>query len=248
MPVRWTVGSVARATMDLLLPADCPGCGHPTVPGEPSGLCVRCERLCQQDPPFFTTPRLDPGIPIVVSGSYGGVHLQVLLGAKERGRRDARDVCSALMAGTFRWLWVNGYLPDPRVVPWVLVPAPTTRRASRQRGGDLVTRWCQDTDQAICGDITVAPVLRSRGTKRDQVGLSATARRKNLSGAVTVDKREWERYTRSRRASTARTAAHSPQVILVDDVVTTGSTCAESVLVLRAHGWHPAMGVALCSA
>lgn len=172
----------------------------------------------------------------------------MLLGAKERGRRDARDVCSALIAGTFRWLWANGYLPDPRVVPWVLVPAPTTRRASRQRGGDLVTRWCQDTAQAICGDITVAPVLRSRGTKRDQVGLSATARRKNLSGAVTVDKREWERHTRSRRASTARTAAHSPQVILVDDVVTTGSTCAESVLVLRAHGWHPAMGVALCSA
>lgn len=74
MPVRWTIGSAARATMDLLLPADCPGCGHPTVPGEPSGLCIRCERLCQQDPPFFTTPRLDPGIPIVVSGSYGGVH------------------------------------------------------------------------------------------------------------------------------------------------------------------------------
>ena len=230
--------------MDLLLPADCPGCGHPTVPGEPSGLCIRCERLCQQDPPLFTTPRLDPGIPIVVSGSYGGVHRQVL----ERGRRDARDVCGALMVGTFRWLWANGYLPDPRVVPWVLVPAPTTRRASRQRGGDLVTRWCQDIAQGISGDISVAPVLRSRGTKRDQVGLPATARRENLSGAVAVDTREWERYIRSGWASTGMTGVHHPQVIIVDDVVTTGSTCAESVLVLRAHGWHPAMGVALCSA
>ncbi|MDN8623971.1 ComF family protein [Corynebacterium kroppenstedtii] len=246
--MRWTIGAVARATMDLLLPADCPACGCPGVPGEPPGLCIRCERLCQQDPPFFTTPRLDPGIPIVVSRSYGGVHRQVLLGAKERGRRDARDVCGALMVGTFRWLWANGYLPDPRVVPWVLVPAPTTRRASRQRGGDLVTRWCQDTSQAISGDITVAPVLRSKGTKRDQVGLSAVARRENLSGAVTVDKSEWERCTRNTRTNIGQTGAHAPQVILVDDVVTTGSTCAESVLVLRAHGWYPVMGVALCSA
>ncbi|WP_296106674.1 ComF family protein [uncultured Corynebacterium sp.] len=209
MPVRWTVGSVARATMDLLVPAECPGCGQPGAPGEPSGLCIRCERLCQQYPPFFTTPRLDPGIPIVVSGSYGGVHRQVLLGAKERGRRDAHDVCGALMVGTFRWLGVNAYLPDPRVVPWVLVPAPTTRHAARQRGGDLVMRWCQDTAQEICGDISVVPVLRSRRRKRDQVGLSATARRENLSGAVTVDTRQWDRYTRSRPASMGRNGALS---------------------------------------
>ena len=111
-----------------------------------------------------------------------------------------------------------------------------------------MTRWCQDSAQGISGDISVAPVLRSRGTKRDQVGLSATARRENLSGAVTVDTREWERHTRNTRANMGQTGAHSPQVILVDDVVTTGSTCAESVLVLRAHGWHPVTGVALCSA
>lgn len=246
--MRWTMGAVARATMDLLLPADCPACGYPGVPGEPSGLCIRCERLCRQHPPFFTTPRLDPGIPIVVSGSYGGVHRQVLVGAKERGRRDARAVCGALMVGTFRWLWGNGYLPDPRVIPWVLVPAPTTRRASRQRGGDLVTRWCQDTAQAIRGDISVVPVLRSRGTKRDQVGLSAVARRENMSGAVIVDTREWERYSRNVGARMGRSGVYPPQVILVDDVVTTGSTCAESVLVLRSHGWYPVMGVALCSA
>ncbi|MEJ4112024.1 ComF family protein [Corynebacterium kroppenstedtii] len=190
----------------------------------------------------MVSPQLDPGIPIMVSGPYGGVHREVVLGAKEWSRRDASAVCGALMTGVFRWACMNGYLPDPRVVPWVLVPAPTTRQSSRQRGGDVVTRWCRTTAASVPGVVVVAPVLRSAGAKRDQVGLSAAARRDNVSGSVEINRREWCRY-----ADWVHDVGDC-RVVVVDDVVTTGSTYAESVLVLRAQGWRPAMGVALCRA
>ena len=58
--------------------------------------------------------------------------------------------------------------------------------------------------------------LRMRAFTRDSVGLSAAQRQRNIAGRVVL----WRPV--------------QGQVLLVDDVVTTGATAAESVRVLQA--------------
>ncbi|KKC01746.1 ComF family protein, partial [Mycobacterium nebraskense] len=67
--------------------------------------------------------------------------------------------------------------------------------------------------------ITVAPALRMRALVRDSVGLGITARERNVADRVVL---------RGTRPGT--------DVLIVDDVVTTGATARESVRVLNAAG------------
>ena len=71
-------------------------------------------------------------------------------------------------------------------------------------------------------------MLYTAATTRDSAGLGARERRENLRGQIRI-----------RRAVTK---AHSPpadapvSTVLVDDVLTTGATVAESIRILSAHG------------
>jgi predicted amidophosphoribosyltransferase len=67
-------------------------------------------------------------------------------------------------------------------------------------------------------DGVVVEALRMRAFTRDSVGLSAAERQRNVAGRV-----------RLRRPVDG-------EVILIDDVVTTGATAAESVRVLQTAG------------
>jgi predicted amidophosphoribosyltransferase len=101
-----------------------------------------------------------------------------------------------------------------------VVPAPTRRHAARRRGGDPVMRMAV---AATSGgpDARVVPALRMTALVRDSVGLSGAARRRNVAGRV--------------RLCGARNRL-SGDVVVVDDIVTTGATVAESVRVLQTSG------------
>jgi predicted amidophosphoribosyltransferase len=95
-------------------------------------------------------------------------------------------------------------------------PAPTRRSAARRRGGDPIARIAAAA--AACGPLTVAPGLRTTCGVRDSVGLSSAGRERNITGRV--------------RAG----AVPAGEVLLVDDVVTTGATAREAVRTLVAGG------------
>ncbi|GAA1097319.1 hypothetical protein GCM10009648_40700 [Tsukamurella spumae] len=78
--------------------------------------------------------------------------------------------------------------------------------------------------------VTVSPVLRSVGAA-ESVGLSAAARARNVRGTVRV-----------------RALPGPGTVVLVDDVVTTGATLAESVAVLARRGVSVAAAITLAAA
>ena len=63
-------------------------------------------------------------------------------------------------------------------------------------------------------------MLRLRVGARDSVGLDSSARERNVAGRIRL------------------TRPVNGDVLLVDDIVTTGATAAESVRVLRAAGAH----------
>ena len=194
---------------DLVLPLECGGCGAPST-----RWCDTCARALavKADEPHLITPRLDPGVPVFSLGRYVGVRRAAILAVKERGRTDLVPVLGAALRAGLTNLVVWGILAGPLT----LVPAPTRRSSARRRGGDPVTRIAVAADLP---GVVVAPVLRTRAFTRDSVGLAAAAREQNIAGRVIV-----------------RGRAPGDEVVLVDDVSTTGATAAESVRVLQSTG------------
>ena len=197
--------------LDLILPLQCGGCGAPST-----RWCDACasELSVAADQPHVVSPRADPQAPVFALGRYAGVRRQAILALKEHGRADlVGPLAGALATGVHRLLtW--GIVEAPLTV----VPAPTRRSAARRRGGDPVTRLART---AVAGHpaITVAPVLRMRALVRDSVGLGITARERNVAGRVVL-----------------RGKPPGTDVLIVDDIVTTGATARESVRVLNAAG------------
>lgn len=198
--------------LDLVLPLACGGCGAPST-----RWCEACADAFTSEPVVVTT-RVDPGVPILSLGRYAGTRRQAIVTMKERGRCDlAVPLGLALARGVdqlLRWHLVER--------PLTLVPAPTRWTSARARGGDPVT--------AVAGVVTqipgvgVASMLRMKMGARDSVGLSISARQRNVTGRVVL--------RRGRRPDS--------ELLLVDDVVTTGATVAESVRVLRTAGFRVA--------
>jgi predicted amidophosphoribosyltransferase len=212
--------------LDLILPLQCGGCGAPST-----RWCDACalELSVPADKPHVVNPRVDPQVPVFALGRYAGARRQAILAMKEHGRGDLVAPLSwALAVGVHRLL-VWGIVETPLTI----VPAPTRRSAARRRGGDPVTRMARMAVTAIAGrrDITVVQALRMKALTRDSVGLGTAARERNIAGRVLL------------RGARPRT-----EVVLVDDIVTTGATARESVKILRAAGVRVATVLAIAAA
>ncbi len=162
----------------------------------------------------MVNPRIDPQVPVFALGRYAGARRQAIIAMKEHGRGDLVAPLSRALAIGIHRLLVWGMAETPLTI----VPAPTRRSAARRRGGDPVTKMAV---RAVAGhpDLTVVPALRIKALARDSVGLGTSARERNIAGRVLL----WRRRPRT-------------EVVVVDDIVTTGATARESVRVLRAAG------------
>ncbi|BDD81590.1 hypothetical protein TPB0596_13530 [Tsukamurella pulmonis] len=223
--VRRLAGAVAGGADDLLelaVPRTCGGCGAPRV-----RWCARCEAALHDAPALIRTT-VEPGTPVWTLGRYDGPRRRAVLQLKERGRGDLAAPLGRGLAHALLRLRAWGELDGPLV----LIPAPTTAWAARRRGGDVVTAVCRAaalTATGVCA-MSVAPVLRSVGAA-ESVGLSAAARAANVRGTVRV-----------------RGLPGAGTVVLVDDVVTTGATLAESVAALARRGVSVAAAITLAAA
>lgn len=202
--------------MELLVPRRCAGC---RAPGEM--LCPQC-RLALAAVPRRVLPSIDTHVPVFALGRWGGPHREVVIAMKERGHRAIRPYIGAVVRAGVVFLAARGEIPEDVV----LVPAPTTPRHARLRGGDHVTDICRHS-----GYRTVT-ALHHSGV-RDSVGLNAVERRKNLSGGIFL-------YP--------CVSCISSDVLLVDDVVTTGATLAASVEALVSAGARVRAALTLAAA
>jgi predicted amidophosphoribosyltransferase len=196
--------------LDLVLPLECGGCGLAST-----RWCDACAAALRVHPdePHVVTPRVDPAVPVFSLGRYAGARRQGIVAVKEHGRRDLVMPFARTLALGIDRLITWGVVE----LPLIVVPAPTRRSSARRRGGDPVARIAA---AATVGhpEITVAPALRTVGLARDSVGLGTTARERNIAGRVRVSQRL------------------SGEVLLVDDVVTTGATAREAVRTQHAAG------------
>ncbi|WP_024799862.1 ComF family protein [Nocardia sp. BMG51109] len=198
--------------LDLVLPQVCGGCG---VSG--TGWCAGCAESLS-GPPIRARPRTDPGVPCWALGPYAGAGRRAVLAAKEHDRRDlAAPLGLALARG------LDGLRARDR--PLLLVPAPSRRAAARRRGGDPVRRAVR-VAAGWLPDCRAVPMLTTRSDVRDSVGLGPRARRHNLRGRILP----------AGGSPPGPLCPPNAEVVLVDDVITTGATAAESVRVLAQAG------------
>ena len=172
--------------------------------------CTACaaDLKVHTDEPGVISPRIDPGVPVFALGRYAGARRRAIVALKEHGRRDlVAPLAVALADGVHRLVSWGILAADPTVVP-----APTRRWAARSRGGDPVTRI------AAASGMRVIPALRTAAGVRDSMGLTSAARERNIAGRVRLIRRP------------------AGEVLLVDDVLTTGATAREAVRTLAAAG------------
>lgn len=142
-------------------------------------------------------------------GPYDGWLRDAIVAFKYEGEWGRKDHLGACLAAAL------ADLPSPRVI----VPVPMHASRLRDRGYDQVALLAAAA-AAITGDELVPALERTRATPR-QVGLGADERRANVAGAFAVQH---------------PVAIASKAVVLVDDVVTTGSTIGGCAEALRAAG------------
>lgn len=168
---------------DLVLPAECGGCGRPRTV-----LCPRCRAALMGDAPSRVRPDPEPpGLPVVhAAAPYEDQVRAALLAHKERGALMLAGPLGAALAGAVRAGLGPGGRADGAVdsgTPVLLVPVPSARWAVRARGHDPARRIALAAAAGLRRSGTsarVVAVLRQRRAVADQAGLNSRQRLDNL--------------------------------------------------------------------
>ncbi len=159
-------------------------------------------------------------VPTVAAGINAGILQRVLVAWKEEGVTRLTRVLDHHLAAA-----VVPHLRPGRAV--VLVPVPTSGRSRRARGCDLVDELARASARLLRRtgvDVVVEQALTYARTTQDQAGLSARARFSNLDGALRVRRTD---------------APDSRDVVVVDDIFTTGATVSDAVRALTENYRRP---------
>jgi predicted amidophosphoribosyltransferase len=218
---------VLRELADLVLPAACAGCG-----AGGTSWCPRCAELLAGRAWRARPDPVPPGLPPTWAlARYEGAVRAAVVAYKERTALGLAPVLGAALARSAEAAAAAGGRA------WLVVPAPTRRAAVRARGHDPTARLARSAVRTLRADgrqVRVAAVLQVSRDVRDQAGLGRADRAANLAGAMRV-----------RAGAAGRVAGQD--VVLVDDVVTTGATLSESARALRAAGAHVVGGAVVAA-
>lgn len=230
-PFARAVKTAARALADTIVPPLCMNCRVPL--GNHNAICAACWRQIR----FIVPPLCDRlGIPLpfdtggrMISAAaaanppdwdraravahFGPVVRDLVHGFKYNDRHDARRLFGRWLAGAGKELLADAD---------VLVPVPLHRWRLITRKFNQAQLLAAELGKVTGVAVDSFVIERVKATTA-QVGLSEAERRRNLSGAI-----------RLRKGAESR--VDGAKIVLVDDVITTGSTAAACARVLRRAG------------
>jgi ComF family protein len=241
--VSWT-GGLAESLFATLFPSDCRLCGAPLMNISRLPVCQEClsamhpitggvcavcgERLVSPyafsgehgEPRCGLCRRLElPFVRAVAYGSYDGGLRELIHLLKYEQVRPAANVLGRMLAEVLAVLQ-----PGFGSAPVAVVPVPLHARKLRQRGFNQSQLIAQVALKLMRrGDRLAmdAHVLERVRETQSQIGLTRHQRRENMRGAFAVTRPD---------------AVAGREVLLVDDVLTTGTTASECARILRRAG------------
>lgn len=176
--------------------------------------------------------------PSWTAGEYDALLRTLLLGHKEEHQFGLRSTLGSLLADAVAGLLTERAVRRGQQV--LLVPVPSQPATVRARGHDA-TRVLARTaarDLRYAGYAAHPAYLLRVGRVRDQAGLDSTERQANLTESMSC------RPQVRRRLAARGTGVWA---VVVDDVLTTGSTAREAQRALEASG-VPVLGIAAVAA
>ena len=191
--------------LDLFFPPKCAACG---VKCAPARLCPACLKDFSHAASFHGTVTLDSGYTVAYAFNYTGAVREIIHNFKFNAQPYFADMLGKAVAGCAMGL------PNTRFDLVTFVPTHPAR--IRERGYDqafLIAKWAAKALGLPC-----VKAARKAVNNRPQSSLSAAERAANARGAYSVPK-------------TAAVAGKN--VLLVDDVLTTGATltaCADALM------------------
>lgn len=196
--------------LNLLFPPKCVLCGKTLPPSSPhSEPCLKCLR----DLPVLSEPMFEIGGVICLAPlKFGGQARAGILGLKFGNRLSSARYFSKLMA---RCLKQFG-LTDFDAVTWI----PVSRARERRRGYNQSELFARE----ISREINARPrrlLYKTRHTRPNSSLKTAGERRANVSGAF---------------AMLPLRKIAGKDILLIDDVITSGSTVRECANILLANG------------
>ena len=198
--------------LDLFFPISCIGCNHPEVL-----ICPECFRQIKINPSVMGENYRGRYLDGVWSATdFSDVLVQKIIhNYKYRFVKDLSEVTGALLNCYLDQLILAGAWPTVELV----MPVPLTVKRQLRRGFNqsalVAGTVSQKLDLALVTDV----LLRKR--QNTQVGLTARQRQYNIKDAfVVIDP----------------AAVKNKTILLIDDVVTTGSTLDECGRVLKLAG------------
>ncbi|TWT99373.1 DNA utilization protein GntX [Botrimarina colliarenosi] len=227
--------SAVSLGLDLAFPPTCPACGRGVADrlGDASGFCADCladlpllpEPACRRCATPLATSISPPGDDCpacrderwafdesIALGAYDGLLRRLVLDGKRAVGEPAMQALGRRLAGVHR-----GRLSLPGAT--VVVPTPQHWRRRLVRRADGVAALAG----ALAAELrlpVVSALRRTRATRR-QTAVASSDRRANVRGAFAVR---------------PRTSLKEKMVLLVDDVLTTGSTCHAASQTLKKAG------------
>lgn len=181
-------------------------------------VCRRCAASLPPEPVHVAAGDLE----VVAAGVHAGSRRDAVLAWKLRAASGLDPLLAHHLAAAVLTL-----VGDAEAV--TLVPVPSTRRSRRERGRDLVA------------DLAVAAARDLTG-----IGLHGSARRCLRLVRQTADQHALGREERALNLARSMRATALPTgpVVVVDDIVTTGSTVREAVRALASRGDVEVLGAA----
>ena len=185
-------------------------------------ICSNCRKLW--NPHIYKSTIVDLAVYSAIP--YSPVAKNILLAAKEQSIKSADQLVRSAMAASLQVLFQK--YPNS-----ALVPIPSAPASNRRRGRDFINEMAIFVAKDM--GVGVLQLLEQQRLVRDQSKLNIASRRENLAMALSIKPQLRGNYS-------------SESVVILDDLVTTGSTINEANRALTKAGFKVQAAATACVA
>ena len=214
---------------ELVFPRRCLICNDPGLQ-----ICINCREGISPSSISFKVN----DVKVEAGAYYTDSTAALVVLAKEENNSSARSMLVELL-----YIGLQNAISDLDYSTYVLIPMPSSKTANRRRGYKHSVSLTKlllhriSLDELIEVNFYLGDFIDINRKTSDQSQLNAEGRRANLQGAF-----EFAQSSVSRKVLAPRNQG----LLLVDDVMTTGTTFKEAIRALRIAGFEPSAALCAC--